>query len=156
MESDFTVGQFLRRFPSDSICLEEIKRLRFPGGIHCKHCKKNTKHYRLSGRPAYLCEFCRGQVHPLVGTIFEKTSTSLRLWFYALFLMTQSKAGVSIKSLQRELGVTYKTAWKMYKQILKLMEQNNGDLLAEVQSTKWVFFNRIELKIVRKKQAILP
>jgi transposase len=152
MDHDFTLSYFAKRFPNDSACLEEIRKIRFASGINCKNCKKITKHYKLENRPAYICKFCRNQVYPLAGTLFEKSSTSLRIWFYALFLMTYTKAGISIKSLQRETGVTYKTAWKMYKNILKLIEQNNGDLLAEVESTKWVFFNQIELKIVRKKQ----
>jgi transposase len=154
MDEDLSLASFNAHFSSDDICLAEIKRLRFPGGINCNNCKKVTKHYKLSKRPIYICKICRKQVSPLVNTLFEKTSTPLRLWFYALFLMTHTKAKISIKTLQRELGVTYKTAWRMYKNILTLMEQNNGDLLAESKVSKWVFFNQIELKVVRKTQKI--
>jgi len=87
----------------------------------------------------------------LVGTIFEKTTTPLRLWFYAIFLMTHARANIPIKTLQRELGVTYKTAWRMYSILLKLMKKNNGDLLTETQVRKWIFFNKIELKVVQRK-----
>jgi hypothetical protein len=66
--------------------------------------------------------------------------------------MTHTRANISVKSLQRELNVTYKTAWKMYNDILLLMQQNNGDLLSDAQVRKWVFFNKIELKVVQKKQ----
>jgi transposase-like protein len=71
-------------------------------------------------------------MYPLAGTIFEKSSTSLRLWFYAMFLITQTRSGVSAKQLQRELGVTYKTAWRMFKQIRMLMAQSSGNLLSGV------------------------
>lgn len=92
---------------------------------------------------------------PLAGTIFEKTTTPLRIWFYALFLMTQTRGEITIKELQKELGVTYKTAWRIYKQIYFLMEQNNGDLLAKVEEKvhKWIFFNKIEISVVEKKGA---
>jgi transposase-like protein len=155
MEKNFPLAVFSARFPNDNICLEEIRRWRFPQGIYCNHCRKITRHYKLSGRPVYTCKFCRSQISPLVNTIFEKTTTPLRLWFYALFLMTHTRAGISVKLLQRELNVTYKTAWKMYNNILRLMQQNNGDLLSDAQVRKWIFFNKIELKVVEKKQESL-
>jgi transposase-like protein len=152
MNQEFSLALFTSRFPNDNACLEEIRRSRFPGGLYCKHCRKITRHYKLTGRPVYTCKFCRNQLSPLTNTIFEKTTTPLRLWFYALFLMTHTRANISIKTLQRELGVTYKTAWRMYSKVLLLMEQNNGDLLSNAQVRKWIFFNKIELKVVEKKQ----
>lgn len=151
MENEFSLGQFALRFPNNDICLEEIRKWRFPGGIYCDKCRKITRHYKLSKRPAYTCKFCRSQISPLVGTIFEKTATPLRLWFYTLFLMAHTRANIRVKTLQRELGVTYKTAWRMYNSILKLMKQNNADLLSDRQIRKWVFFNKIELKVVQKR-----
>jgi len=151
MEQDFYFGQFASRFSNNNVCLEEIKKWRFPGGVYCNKCKKTTRHYKLLERPVYVCKFCRSQVSPLVGTIFEKTTTPLRLWFYALFLMTHTRATISIKTLQHELGVTYKTAWRVYHGLLNLMKQNNADLLSERQVHKWTFFNKIELKVVQRK-----
>ena len=65
--------------------------------------------------------------------------------------MTHTRANISTKTLQRELGVTYKTAWRIYNNTLKLMKQNDGDLLSNAQVRKWTFFNVIELKVVQKK-----
>jgi hypothetical protein len=113
----FSLGQFLKRFPNEDVCLEEIKKLRYPGGVFCTKCQKITKYYKISDRTAYSCEFCRTQIYPLAGTIFEKTSTPLRMWFYAMYIMTQTRSGTSAKQLQRMLGVTYKTAWRMFKQM---------------------------------------
>lgn len=135
----FTISQFLRRFPNDESCLEEIKNLRWPGGlVPCSKCKKETKHYKVKGRTAYACEFCGNHIYPLAGTVFDKTTTPLRLWFYSIYLMAQTRAGISAKQLQRELGVTYKTAWRMFKQIRALMADTDGtplDGIVEIDET---------------------
>jgi transposase len=73
--------------------------------------------------PAYACERCGNHIYPLAGTIFEKSTTSLYLWFYAIYLMSATKCGISAKQIQRETGVTYKTAWRMFKQIRTLMSE---------------------------------
>jgi transposase len=153
MDQAFSFSKFLSRFPDDNICLEEIKRARFPKGIRCENCKKITTHYKILKRTAYACKYCRTQVYPLAGTIFEKTTTPLRLWFYTMFLMTHTRGAMSAKQLQRELGVTYKTAWRMYRSIYELMSQNNGDLLAEFDKKvhRWTFFNKIEITVVEKQ-----
>jgi len=70
--------------------------------------------------------------------------------------MTHSRDTLSSKQLQRELGVTYKTAWRMRRNIRILMEQNNGDLLKdpslrEYKEHKWVFFNKLQLTFVQKQ-----
>jgi len=124
-ELRYTVEQFHSRFPNDDACLEQIKEQRFPGGIAlCHKCEKPRKHYRVHGRTAYACETCGNHIFPLAGTIFEKTSTSLRLWFYAMYLMGSTRCGISAKQIQRETGVTYKTAWRMFHQIRKLMAED--------------------------------
>ncbi|HSA83682.1 MAG TPA: hypothetical protein VLF20_02235, partial [Patescibacteria group bacterium] len=121
----------------------------------CPRCKKITKHYKLQNRLSYACQFCRSQLAPLAGTIFEKTTTPLRLWFFTMYLMTYTRATMSIRDLQNELGVTYKTAWRMFTLLKQMMGQNNGDLLhAPVENNllRWTFFNRLELKVVEKKE----
>lgn len=130
----FSLKTFLRKYPNDEACLEEIKNTRWPQGITCTKCQKITKFYKLEGRTAYSCEFCRTQVFPLAGTIFEKSTVSLRLWFYAMFLMIKTRSGISAKQLERELGVCYKTAHRMFKQIRMLMDESNeGKLTGEVE-----------------------
>jgi len=121
-ELRYTIENFNNRFPNDDACLEQIKEQRFPGGVAvCHKCEKPRKHYRVKGRTAYACETCGNHIFPLAGTIFEKTSTSLRLWFYAMYLMGSTRCGISAKQIQRETGVTYKCAWRMFHQIRKLM-----------------------------------
>jgi transposase-like protein len=127
----FTLEQFFDRFPDDDACLEYIKEKRYPGGVtHCAKCGVERKHYRVTGRPAYACDHCGRMISPMAGTIFEKSSTSLRTWFYAMYLMGSTRCGISAKQIQRETGVTYKTAWRMFKQIRSLLSEE-GDLQLE-------------------------
>lgn len=156
MRSTFTYTQFSALFPDDESCLDEIRRLRYPKGIFCSFCNKKTIHYNVKGRTSYLCKKCRTHIYPLKGTIFEKTTTPLRVWFYAFFLMIHTRSHISIIQLQKELGVTYKTAWRIYKLTRKLMEQKNGDLLSDTINNvhRWVFFNKIEFKVVEKRNKV--
>jgi transposase len=122
-ESRYTLFEFDRDFPDDAACLDTLVRMLYPNGIHCPKCEKVTKHFRDAGRPSYSCEYCGHHEHPMVGTIFEGSATSLRLWFYAMYLMASTRCGISAKQLERELGVTYKCAWRMFKQIRSLFDQ---------------------------------
>ena len=71
----------------------------------------------------YACDVCLTQISPMAGTIFEHSSTSLRLWYYAMYLMASTRCGISAKQIQRETGVTYKTAWRMFRQIRSLLSE---------------------------------
>ena len=161
MDQHFDFTQFLLRFPDEAACLEEIKKRKFPYGIFCKYCRTITKHYRIKKKSAYSCLYCRHQVYPLSGTLFEKSSTPLRIWFLAMFLMTHTRGIITKKQLQRELGVTYKTAWRVHNLLFKLMEQNNGDLLkgtsqlipGEYRERRRTFINKLEIKVVHKQES---
>src|SRR5208282_1824794 len=120
----YTVADFNAEFPNDEACLEHIKEQRWPDGVtECEKCKAEQKHHRVTGRTAYACDHCGNHIYPLAGTIFEKSTTSLRTWFYAMYQMGSTRCGVSAKQIQRETGVTYKTAWRMFKQIRTLMSE---------------------------------
>jgi transposase-like protein len=120
----YTINDFNAQFPDDDACLEWLKERRYPGGIaFCESCQQNRKHYRITGRPVYSCDHCGTQISPMAGTIFEHTSTSLQLWFYAMYLMASTRCGISAKQIQRETGVTYKTAWRMFRQIRSLLSE---------------------------------
>lgn len=126
----YTVAEFNEEFPTDAACLEYIKEQRWPGGVtHCDKCDRPRKHHRVTGRTAYACDHCGRHIYPLAGTVFHKSSTSLRLWFYAAYLMGSTRCGISAKQIQRETGVTYKTAWRIFHQIRTLM--SDGDLQLE-------------------------
>jgi transposase len=94
-------------------------------------CKQERQHHRIKGRPVYACDECLTQISPMSGTIFEHSSTSLRLWYYAMYLMASTRCGISAKQIQRETGVTYKTAWRMFRQIRSLLSESDMQLEGE-------------------------
>jgi transposase len=123
-ELRYTVRDFDNEFPNDSACLAYVAEQRYPGGMaDCAKCGKVTKHHRVGNRTAYACQSCGKHIYPLAGTIFEKSTTSLKTWFYAMYLMGSTRCGISAKQIQRETGVTYKTAWRMFKQIRLLLAE---------------------------------
>jgi hypothetical protein len=115
------------------------------------------KRYKIAlGRQSWTCTGCGHHVHPTAGTIFHKSSTSLRLWFHAMYLMTSTRCGISAKQLERELGVHYKTAWRMFNKIRnELMwdeeefDQLSGDV--EIDETSWGGRPRGLKKLTRKE-----
>ncbi len=117
----FTVKDFQKKFPDDDSCLEWLRRKLYPEKIFCVACRKPTKHYKIRGRKVYTCEECSHHFSPTAGTIFHKSPTSLTTWFYTIYLMAQTRGGISAKQIQRETGVTYKTAWRMCTEIRKRM-----------------------------------
>lgn len=136
------VRQFFQQFPDDDACLEHLFNVRFGQGHVCPKCERSAKWYRLQSEQAFSCQWCGHHIHPMVGSIFEKSRTPLQLWFYAIFLFTTSRHGVSAKELERQLGVTYKTAWRMARLIREHMAEIDGDeplggagLVVEVDET---------------------
>ncbi len=129
----YTVQDFSRDFPDDAACLEWLRGHLYPDGIFCKVCQKITKHHRVKSRPSYSCDWCGHHVHPTAGTVFEKSTTPLRLWFHAVFLIASTRCGVSAKQIERETGVTYKTAWRMFNKIRELLDEPIDSLSGEVE-----------------------
>src|SRR2546428_3248522 len=130
-ESEYSLMEFMREFPDDATCLEWLWRNRYSeDGLHahCPKCDQERAFERYDTsqqRQSWTCTGCGNHLHPTAGTIFHKSSTSLHLWFYAMYLMTSTRCGISSKQLERELGVTYKTAYRMAQLIRqRLMTQD--------------------------------
>ncbi len=120
------IAQFFKKFPTDEACLDHLFKERFGKEPACPKCGEIGKFRKLSKLPAYTCN-CGHHIHPMVGTPFQRSSTPLQKWFYAMYLFTTSRHGVPAKELQRQLAVTYKTAWRMGHEIRKYMAQVDGD-----------------------------
>jgi transposase len=129
-DSQYSLFEFMADFPDDAACLEYLWRNGCSeDGEHayCPKCDatRSFRRYHTSQqRQSWTCTTCGEHVHPTAGTIFEKSSTSLHLWFYGIYLMTSTRCGISAKQLEREIGVTYKTAWRMFTKIRELLSEN--------------------------------
>lgn len=122
-----TLNQFKARFPDDDACLEHVMRVRYGDRFDCPKCGREAHYYRVKKRRAYECEHCGNQVYPTAGTPFENTRTPLTHWFQVMHMFTTTRNGVAAKEVQRAIGVTYKTAWRMCWLIREYMGYVDGD-----------------------------
>jgi transposase len=118
----YTFKQFQTEFPDDAACLAKLMEIKWGGtDLSCPGCGVRSKFHAMGKRRGFACQSCGHHIFPCVGTIFEKSSTPLTKWFFAMYLMTSTRHGVAAKELERQLGVTYKTAWRMAHELRKLM-----------------------------------
>jgi transposase len=122
-----TLRQFLNEFPTEDACLEHLMRTRYGDRHDCSRCGRSAHFYRVRTRKVYSCEHCGNQIAPMANTPFERTRTPLRDWFHVMFLFCTTRNGVAAKEVERQLGVTYKTAWRMCHEIRKYMGEVDGD-----------------------------
>jgi transposase len=155
-ESEYSLMEFSREFPDDAACLEHLWRSRFAeDGEHAycpkPKCRRVRKFHKVKSRPSWSCDSCGHHIHPTAGTIFHKSATSLQLWFYVMYVMTSTRCGVSAKSIEREIGVGYKTAWRMCNLIrTHLMEQDDSYQLAgSVEADETAYGGRPKVSATR-------
>lgn len=148
-DSQYSLLEFMREFPDDDACLNHLWRSRYsPDGEHaecprCDQVRSFKKYGTAQQRQSWTCTGCGLHLHPTAGTIFHKSSTSLHLWYYALYLITSTRCGISAKQLERELGVTYKTAWRMFRLIrTTLMSDEDAAPLGGKVEADETYFNR--------------
>lgn len=151
----YTITDLRQDFPDEEACLEWIINWQYPNGITCKVCLKVTKHYKLKNRRAYSCGICGKHIYPTAGTIFHKSTTPLLSWFYVIFLITNTRAGIPAKQVERELGVTYKTAWRIMHQVRSLMADKETQLNGQVEVDEtYVHANVFKRSSARKKYGL--
>lgn len=127
-----TISEFRNRFTDDDACLNHLFTTKYGNIGNCLKCGEKTTYTRVKGRRAYQCPCCSFQVYPTAGTIFHKSTTPLNYWFYALYLFTVTRNGVSAKELERQLSISYPTALRMAHQIKTLMKQEQNGLMEGV------------------------
>ena len=160
----YTARQFHAQYPDDDTCLHKIFMNRFGNLTECPECKKSFEYKRVkhdskkkrTQKKSYYCVHCGNQIYPLAGTPFQKTTTSLKDWFYVLYMFTTTRNGVSAKEIERQLDVCYKTALRMAHQLKKLMgnrKQNvlSGNIMADemIPSMKAKNMHSAQRKIAR-------
>lgn len=140
MSKALTFIDFLKRFPTEiDIIIYWIKLRYEETGLTCPHCGSDKIYHRPKNPKLFQCSACKNHFSIFTGSIFEKSSTDLRKWFYAIRIFLNGKKGISGKQLERELGVTYKTAWRMLQQIRIAMgnkgETNFFEAIVEIDET---------------------
>ena len=118
----YTFKQFQAEYPDDDSCLAKLMEIQYGGtATHCPVCNERRQFHLMTKRRAYACQVCGHHIYPCAGTIFHKSRTKLTKWFFAMYLMTSTRHGVAAKEIERQLGVTYKCAWRMCHELRKLM-----------------------------------
>lgn len=128
----YGVREFERDFPNEEACLKLIFET-----LHTYKCSCGGRYSPLKGRKQYQCSKCRFQIAPAANTIFHKSATPLKMWFLAILHFSNAKSGYSAKQLERDLNVTYKTAWRILRLIRRSLGQRNNPLkgIVEIDET---------------------
>lgn len=127
-----TFLEFMRKFPTEEDIINYFIGIRYPDGVKCNHCGSDRV-YQKKSRPKFFdCNNCGNTFSVFKGIIFEKTTTDLRKWLYAIHLFLNGKKGISGLQLKREIGVTYKTAWRMLHQIRQAMTTRNKGIYGAI------------------------
>lgn len=129
MSNKYSIQNLKKDFPTDEACAEVIF-----DALHSRKCSCGGHYKQLKGRRQFQCSKCRFQIAPTAGTIFHKSPTPLTLWFHAIFVFSNAKSGISAKEMERQLGVTYKTAWRILSLIRKALTQDTDKLSGDVET----------------------
>lgn len=126
VQPELSLLQFNKRFGTERACKNALEKMRWPNGFQCPECG-HSKASRIKTRRLLQCSKCHYQVSLTSGTIFHKTRTPLQKWFWAIYLASQDKGGVSAMRLSKQLELGYKTAWAMLHKIRKAMAQRDSE-----------------------------
>ena len=123
-QQEMSLFDFQKLFATEEACQEHLFNKRWPDGFCCPRCGCK-KYYLITKRRLYQCSECNYQASITAGTIFHKTRTSLRKWFWSIYLFSNDKRGYSALSLQNTIGVSYPTAWHMLHKIRAAMSDRD-------------------------------
>jgi transposase-like protein len=126
-------------FGSDEKCRARLTELRWPNGVTCSRCQSKSIS-TIAERDQYDCNTCRYQFSATSGTIFHDTHLSLSKWFLAIYLMTESKKGMSALQIKRTLCIAYETAWYLCHRIRAAMREINSELLRGIVEVDETYF----------------
>ena len=148
----YTINEFRKNYPDNDACLHKIFQLRFTGLV-CPKCEGTKEFTRVKNRRSYQCPACAFQIYPTKDTVFEKSTTPLTHWFYAIFLQTTTRNGVAAKELERQLNVCYTTALRINHQIKKLMADKGISLINGIVQIDEVYLGQSLINMSHKKRA---
>jgi transposase len=128
MSGRFGIRGLRKQFPSDDACLAYLFKKR-----HSRLCSCGGVFKRIKGRKKYHCSRCSRQIAPTAGTIFEKSKVPLALWFHTILVFSNAKSGISAKTIERDLEITYKCAWRMLTLIRASLKQSEEVLQGDIE-----------------------
>lgn len=130
-----SLREFQARYGTEVQCRQGLLAARWPDGFRCPLCggSEHSRFERL-GRDYWQCSHCRSQTSLTAGTLFDASKLPLTVWFLAMYLLTQTKTGLSALELHRHLGVSYRTAWLVKHKLMQVMfaqerERRLGDIV---------------------------
>jgi len=136
-ETKYSVANLKRDFPTDEACLGHIFDTLHTRECSCGGTYNLTKEWKSDTEWRYTkkfqCSKCRAKISPTANTIFHKSDTPLSSWFHAIWIFSNAKSGISAKEMERQLGVTYKCAWRILSQIRKALKQDDKKLFGDVE-----------------------
>lgn len=124
MQEEMSAIEFQDKFRTEEDCLEFIRQLRWPNGFICPNCGHDFA-YELNNRRLYQCSVCRRQTSVTAGTIFHKTRTPLRHWFWMIYQVAQDKGGASASKLARQLDGFQSTVWNQLQKLRHAMDRRD-------------------------------
>jgi transposase-like protein len=128
---DMDLVTLIEQFGSEDKCRSYLEALRWPKGVRCIRCR-SPKISRIRARDQFDCDNCRYQFSVRAGTIFHDSHLPLWKWFLAVYVMGESKKGISANQLKRMLAVSYKTAWYLCHRIRAAMVDPNPEPLGGI------------------------
>jgi len=121
MEKVLSLYDFLTRFPAEEECFQYLVKMRWPDGFICPKCG-NQAAYFIEKHRRFQCTTCRHQTSITAGTVFHRLRHPLLTLFWAVYLISTSKKGLSAMELKRKLGIrSYQTAWLLLHKIRSAM-----------------------------------
>src|SRR3990172_1029790 len=151
----FNLTELIERFGSEDHCHDYLEELRWPDGVRCPRCESG-KISRIKTRRQFDCDACRYQFSVRVGTIFHDSKLPLWKWFLAVYMMGESRKGISANQLKRMLGVSYKTAWYLCHRIRAAMRDDMAELLSGIVEADETWIGHGPRKHYRSRPAATP
>ena len=128
MKDSVNLCTLIEQFGSEKKCREYLEALRWPDTIMCPRCE-SSKISKIVKREQFDCDKCRYQFSVTAGTIFNDSHLPLWKWFLCVYLLCESRKGMSANQLKRTLGISYKTAWYLCHRVRAAMKEVNPELL---------------------------
>lgn len=124
--SAMNLAKLVQHYSEDADCRELLETLRWPEGVRCPRCDHDEV-YEIASRNQYQCKDCDYRFSVTAGTIFDNTNLPLWKWFVAIYLMLESKKGVSAAQIARTIDVSYPTAWHLCHRVREALDEDDDE-----------------------------